>query len=159
MDRTIEMKSSAPTNAGKHITSNFACAHSQQYTNNSVFWLTKWCWVFRLYINTHLLLDSTSFQMLWKTGFQYVNFHVPVLYRSWWGNEVQTSPGGALQCWLSARLPLNTPGMKHFTSPHPTSSGGALQCWLSACLPLNTPGMKHFISPIGTQYSWERLGV
>jgi len=35
----LEMTSDALTNAGKHVTSDIACAHSQQNTNDSVFQL------------------------------------------------------------------------------------------------------------------------
>jgi len=31
IDRALEMTSDAPTNVGKHVTSNFACARSQRY--------------------------------------------------------------------------------------------------------------------------------
>ena len=33
MDRTFEMTSDAPTNAGKHVTPNVACARCQRNTN------------------------------------------------------------------------------------------------------------------------------
>jgi len=35
--RTLEMTSDALTNAGKHVTSNNACARCQRYTDDSVF--------------------------------------------------------------------------------------------------------------------------
>ena len=37
----LEMMFTAPTNGGKHITSNNACAHCQQYTNDSVLRLVQ----------------------------------------------------------------------------------------------------------------------
>jgi len=37
----LEMTSDAPTNAGKHVTSNTAGARSQRYTKYSVIWLAK----------------------------------------------------------------------------------------------------------------------
>ena len=37
VDITLELMFDATTNAGKHITSNIACAHSQRNTKNSVF--------------------------------------------------------------------------------------------------------------------------
>ena len=37
IERTLELTSNALTNAGKHVTSNIACAHSQQNTKDSVF--------------------------------------------------------------------------------------------------------------------------
>ena len=37
--RLLEIMSSAPTNAGKHVMSNIACAHCQRFTKDSVFWL------------------------------------------------------------------------------------------------------------------------
>jgi len=39
MDRTFEMTSDAPTNAGKPVTLNIASAHSKRYTDDSVFGL------------------------------------------------------------------------------------------------------------------------
>ena len=37
IDRTLEMTFDAPTNAEKHVTSNTACAHWQQNTEDPVF--------------------------------------------------------------------------------------------------------------------------
>jgi len=41
IDRMLEMMSNAPTNAGKHVTTNIACVHSQRYTQHVVFWLAQ----------------------------------------------------------------------------------------------------------------------
>ena len=41
MDKTLEMTTDAPTNAGKHVTSNIASARSQRYTTDSVFRLAQ----------------------------------------------------------------------------------------------------------------------
>ena len=35
------MTTDAPTNAGKHVTSNIACVCCQRYTKYSVFWLSQ----------------------------------------------------------------------------------------------------------------------
>ena len=35
----LEMTSDAPPNAGKYVASNDACARTQRYTDDSVFWL------------------------------------------------------------------------------------------------------------------------
>jgi len=37
----LEMMSSAPTKAGKHVLSNVACVRYQWYTNDPVFWLAQ----------------------------------------------------------------------------------------------------------------------
>ena len=41
INRTLEMMSDVPTNAGKQVTSYSASAQSQRNTNNSVFWLAQ----------------------------------------------------------------------------------------------------------------------
>ena len=41
IDRTLEMTSNAPTNAGKHVWLNIACACSPQNTKDTVFWLAQ----------------------------------------------------------------------------------------------------------------------
>ena len=41
IDRTLERTFNAPTNAGERVTSNIACACSQQYTKDSVFWFAQ----------------------------------------------------------------------------------------------------------------------
>ena len=37
INRMLEMTSDAPTNAGKHVTSNIASGHNQRYTKDSNF--------------------------------------------------------------------------------------------------------------------------
>ena len=46
--------------------SNLAWGRSQWYTNSSVFWLSKWHCEFWHWVNSCLLLDQRSFQMLWQ---------------------------------------------------------------------------------------------
>jgi len=70
-DRTLEMMFGAPTNAGMHVTSNIACAHCQRYTKDSVFRLAQM--MLSRNVNSCLLLNQTSFQMVPQTGCRYVN--------------------------------------------------------------------------------------
>jgi len=37
MNRRLEMAFDAPTNVGKHVTSNIACPHNQRYKKDSFF--------------------------------------------------------------------------------------------------------------------------
>ena len=63
VDRPHLLTSDAPTNTGKHVTSNIACANSQWYSNDAVFRLaqmTVWC-----YKNSNLLLDHFKFSYRW----------------------------------------------------------------------------------------------
>jgi len=61
----------APTNAGKHVSSNIASARSQRYTKYSVFWLAhKTLCVMTL----RNFLHRTSFQVLFQVNCRYVNF-------------------------------------------------------------------------------------
>jgi len=52
----------APTNVENHVTTNIACARSQRYTKDSVFWLAQMMWVIALRIFPPFM-DQTSFQV------------------------------------------------------------------------------------------------
>jgi len=54
------MAFNAPTNVGKHVTSNIACARSQWYTKNSVFLLAQMTLALWRYVISHLFLDRKS---------------------------------------------------------------------------------------------------
>jgi len=69
------MTSDAPTKAGKHVTSNDACAHCQRYTGDSVFLIGQndVCYdVEEGYIYA-FCCEQTSFQMVGQMGCRYVN--------------------------------------------------------------------------------------
>jgi len=56
INRKLEMMSDAPTNGLKHVMSNVAYAHSQQFTTDSVFWLVQMTlFVIMLCNNSHFV--------------------------------------------------------------------------------------------------------
>ena len=81
INRSLEMTPDARTNAGKHITSNIACASSQRYIKDSVSDsdCPKWCCVLWHSISFRPLLDHLK----WRLSMHQLMFPQPVWWTIW----------------------------------------------------------------------------
>jgi len=92
------MVSSAMTNAGKHVTSNMAFAKASDTQKIQSFDWLKWHCVLRRYQHSCLLLNQTSFLIVWQMGCQYVNYK-PENYVLWSGVLRSYSVGQSGKHW------------------------------------------------------------
>jgi len=70
----LEIRFVALTNVAKHVMSNVAFVCSQQYTNNSVFWLVQMMLCIITLCDFPPFFYQTSFQMIRQMGCLYITF-------------------------------------------------------------------------------------